>query len=127
MRLNVAQDREEATTSIMKPISSGSFIGVLNRTIDKAPSNPRERGSENCIVMKITVIEIDNRGKALCIWLPVARLAKKYVYNVEKTKADASDASTIKTKAQKPISSILWLPKPVNIEVRSFILYPLRV
>ena len=45
--LKVAQAIELAITSMMNPISSGSLIGVRNRTIERAPSNPSESGSEN--------------------------------------------------------------------------------
>jgi hypothetical protein len=62
--LKVAQHNDEATTSMMKPISSGSLIGVLNRTIDKAPSKPKERGSENWMLMKIAVTDSPIKGKA---------------------------------------------------------------
>ena len=53
----MAQDRETATTSRMKPISSASLIGVRKRTIDSAPSRPRESGSENWMAMKMAVID----------------------------------------------------------------------
>ena len=63
-RLKVAQAIEAAITSMIKPISSGSLIGVLKRTIESAPSKPNESGSENWIQIKIAVIEIPNNGNA---------------------------------------------------------------
>ncbi|MNC89095.1 hypothetical protein D3C83_49930 [compost metagenome] len=71
--MNVATAIEVAMTSMMNPISSGSLIGVLNRTIDSAPSRPSDSGSENWMVTKIDVIEMPSSGNARCTWLPVAR------------------------------------------------------
>jgi len=34
---------------MIKPISSGSLIGVLNLTMERAPSRPSESGRENWI------------------------------------------------------------------------------
>ena len=39
-----------------KPTSSGSRMGTRKRTMDSAPRRPRERGSENWIVMKSVVM-----------------------------------------------------------------------
>jgi hypothetical protein len=64
-RLNVAHVRLEAITSRINPTSSGSLIGVLNLTIDKAPRRPKDRGIENCRDTKIAVIATPNNGKAL--------------------------------------------------------------
>ena len=71
--LNVAVAIEVAMTSMMKPISSGSLIGVRNRTIDSAPRRPSESGSENWMQTKIAVIDRPSSGNARCTWLPVAR------------------------------------------------------
>ena len=70
----MAQASEVAMTIIRKPISSGSLIGVRNRTIDSAPSRPSDNGSENWMQTKIAVIDSPRSGKARCTWLPVARL-----------------------------------------------------
>jgi hypothetical protein len=45
--LNVAHASDVAMTSMMNPISSGSLIGVRNRTMESAPRRPSESGSEN--------------------------------------------------------------------------------
>jgi hypothetical protein len=71
--LKVAVASETAMTSMTKPISSGSLIGVRKRTIESAPSSPRDSGSENWMVTKIAVIETPSSGNARCTWLPVAR------------------------------------------------------
>ena len=64
---------EDAITSMMNAISSGSLMGVLKRTIDSAPSRPSESGSENWMQTKIAVIDRPSRGNARYTWLPVAR------------------------------------------------------
>jgi hypothetical protein len=74
-KLNVAADIEDAITSMIKPISSGSLIGVRNRMMDRAPSNPSESGMESCTPMNSVVIEMPNSGKERCTWLPVPRLS----------------------------------------------------
>ena len=60
-------------TTIRKPISSGSLIGVRKRTIESAPRRPSESGSENWMQMKIAVTAMAMSGKARWISLPVAR------------------------------------------------------
>ena len=45
--LKVAHAIDDAINNIKNPISSGSLIGVLNLTIDKAPNSPNESGREN--------------------------------------------------------------------------------
>jgi hypothetical protein len=72
--LKIAQLMEDAITSMMNPISSGSLTGVLNRTMERAPSKPSESGNENWIQIKIAVMEMLRSGKLLWILLPV-RLA----------------------------------------------------
>jgi hypothetical protein len=69
--LKVAQHIDDATTNMINPISSGSFIGVRNLTIDNAPSKPRDKGSENWIQIKIAVTDIPSKGNARCTSLPV--------------------------------------------------------
>ncbi len=73
--LKVAQASEVAITSMMKPISSGSLIGVRKRTIDSAPSRPSDSGSENWMEMKIAVTASASSGKERWIWLPATRWA----------------------------------------------------
>ena len=63
--LKVAIEIDAAMTSIINPISSGSLMGVLKRTIERAPNNPRDKGSENWIPIKIAVTEIPSNGNDL--------------------------------------------------------------
>ena len=69
----VAAQIDAAMTSMMKPTSSGSLIGVRKRMIESEPSRPRESGSECCRPMKSVVTDTASSGKARCTWLPVPR------------------------------------------------------
>ena len=64
--LKVAQHMDDAITSIINPISSGSLMGVRNRTIDKAPKRPKERGKENWMHINMAVTAIPRSGNDLC-------------------------------------------------------------
>ena len=51
--------------------SSGSFIGVLNLTIERAPTNPRDNANDDLITAIIIVVPIAIKGKTLnneCDW-----------------------------------------------------------
>ena len=71
--LKVAVAIDAAMTSMMNPISSGSLIGVRNRTIESAPRRPSDSGSENWMQTKMAVIDSPSSGNARYTWLPVAR------------------------------------------------------
>ena len=43
----------------IKTNSSGSFIGVLNLTIDKAPTKPKDKARENFITVMTRVVTKD--------------------------------------------------------------------
>ena len=64
LKLKVAQAREVAMTTIRKPISSGSLMGVRKRTMESAPRRPSDRGSENWMQTKMDVIARLRSGKA---------------------------------------------------------------
>ena len=42
--------------------SSGSLMGVLNLTMDNAPTRPRDKASEDLTTAIINVVVIDNKG-----------------------------------------------------------------
>ena len=58
---------DAAMTSMMKPTSSGSLIGVRNRMIDSAPSSPSDSGRETWMQMNRAVMEMPSRGEARLI------------------------------------------------------------
>ena len=52
--------------------SSGSFIGVLNLTIDRAPTRPNDKAKEDLTINITKNVVDDNNGMIFEIWdLPV--------------------------------------------------------
>ena len=62
--------------------SSGSLIGVLNLTIDKAPTNPKERANEDLTTVIITQTVSVKGSIELLICLPPEILWLEYLYEL---------------------------------------------
>ena len=67
------------TEKNIKASSSGSFIGVLNLTIESAPTNPRDNANDDLITAIIIVVPIAIKGKTLNNECGLERLLEKKI------------------------------------------------
>ena len=65
---NAPKDSPKAIQINRKISSSGSFIGVLNRTIDKAPTRPKDNASDDLTTVIIIVTIKVSKTKFEDIW-----------------------------------------------------------
>ena len=67
------------TEKNIKASSSGSLIGVLNLTIERAPTSPRDNANDDLITAIIIVVPIAIKGKTLNNEYGFERLLEKKI------------------------------------------------
>ena len=78
--------------------SSGSFIGVLNLTIDKAPTNPKDNASDDFTTAIIIVVLILNIGNTLANELGLLITFDWYLYTLDNMNDSMKDKVIEKMK-----------------------------
>ena len=85
--------------------SSGSFIGVLNLTIDKAPTNPSDSASDDFTTAIIIVVLILNIGKTLANELGLLITFDWYLYTLDSMNESMKDK--VIDKIKEPIEMLI--------------------
>ena len=97
--------------------SSGSFIGVLNLTIDKAPTSPRESAKEDFTTAIIIVVPILKIGNTLAKDSGLLIVEEFFLYTFERINDKKKDKSIEITKELDDSWSMLFKSIPENWEL----------
>ena len=83
--------------------SSGSFIGVLNLTIDSAPTSPKDKAKEDFTTTIINVVPILNMGNTFDNVCGFEKVLDCFRYTLDNIKDKIKDNIIEKTKEVKEI------------------------